>query len=154
MAPGLTAALIRHAVRLKLKAKLEELSGTVPVSLGHPGKSIEREHIWLNSPTGDVEYVLIAAATTPTEDAFQFTVVTMAAKPGQTDEEAEARAEELGNLVVAALFGCELGGIDDGRTFVLTALMGRVDGPHSEMTNEGAAGFMSVDVAVRTRTTY
>lgn len=141
----------RYDVKAALVAALRShpnLAG-VEVSVGWPGKHLEREHVWLARTTGTVTYPHQMAGRKTRQDEFTITVMFMAAQKGQTLAEGQQRVQAMYQaLDDLGADGETIGTLDS----VIWSLHGeQVDGPDTEETDEGSAAFMRADVSVEAR---
>lgn len=95
MAPATNSIRVAAKTRLvALLAAREELQN-VQVAYAWPGKEQEAECMWIGGSVGPVTIANMRAGRKSRDDTFQLTVHWTAAAPGQTAEEADARAEHL-----------------------------------------------------------
>lgn len=133
-------ALARAALIERL-ARQAELAGVqvergIPVEWGH-------EHVVLGNITGTMSLRHMQAGRKSRSDEFTIAVYIMAGKPGQTVEQAEARAIEMLAALDDVLAADPLLGRVPG---LQRAHLGQVDGPDVAATNEGQVAFVAADV--------
>jgi hypothetical protein len=140
---------IRSEVKAALVSTITAALPGVQVSQGWPGRGIEPEFVAVANVSGTMSLPLMQAGRKPREDDFVISILIGTAKGGRdTIEEVEARALELLAVVEDALADDPSLGEIDG---VLWMAIERVDGPNSEITTEGPAAFLTVEIAVRSR---
>lgn len=143
-----TTTSVRSAVKTYLVDQLESRLDPVPVAYGWPGRNLERDHVWIDRVTGNVEFPLAMAGRKSRNDDFTVRVVFQASAPGDSILEADARAEEFYGHLEDLIAGDVSLGTMDG---VVHAVLGAVEGPSGELTDEGAVSFVIADVAVKAR---
>lgn len=140
---------IRTSVKSALVSTIAAALPTVQVTQGWPGRAIEPEFVAIANVAGNLSLPLMQAGRKPRDDDFVVTILISTAKGGRdTFAEVEARAEDLYAVIENALANDPSLGAIDG---VLWAAIERVEGPNSEITTEGPAAFLTVDIAVRSR---
>lgn len=156
--------IIRTEVRNALKTAIVTAINdtTVHVAKGFNAPEAAVEQFWLGGTRGAIEYEVFANNATPHDDQFTIDVLVLAAKPGQNQATAEARAQTMMNAVIKAVkpTNGQFLGIDTvtdtgvSTAYVVEVLIADIDGPHTQPRGEGDIAFGSVEVAVHTRSTY
>lgn len=125
----------------------------VDVSHGWPGKHLGREHVWLARCTGEVTYPHVMADRKTRQDDYTVTVVFFASNPGTNMEEAEERVDTFYQaLDDLAADGQVVSNTDSDVLGLEWSLhQGTVEGPDSELTDEGAVAFIVAEVAINAR---
>jgi rRNA maturation endonuclease Nob1 len=125
----------------------------VPVSLGWPGKHIERRHVWIARTTGEVTYPHVMAGRKTRQDDYTITVLFYAAVPGDNIKEAEDRVELMFQAFDdLAADGQALSDSDSDTLGLIWSLAaGTREGPNSELDDEKAIAVMTGDISVQAR---
>lgn len=156
---------LRHDVKYRLVELIRRQIADVAVDGHDPGRGLKNEHIYVGAvTTNTVDYPIFAGATMPHDDTFVVVVVCQVRTQldsGTAAEVAEAtdkRCQVLLNAVNAAVSQAPtltLDGVDvgDTRSFVITTMVGNVEGPEAEPVGEEGAwlAIAAVEIAVRTR---
>lgn len=134
-----------------LDPRLERLEFTPSIANGWPGKSLERNHVWVDRVVGTVSFDLIMAGRKLRDDQFTVRLIFQASGPGDSIAETDARVESY----CAALE--DLIAEDpslDGMDGLIHAVFAEdsIEGPMGEFTDEGAVSFMFADLSCHTRT--
>lgn len=144
------SAPTRYEIKAALVAALDAkpvLDG-VAVSHGWPGKHLAREHVWLGRTAGEITYPFEMAGNKIRQDDYTVTVWFMASEPGGTLAEVEARAQVMWSALDDLLAAGEFSGRAEA---MWTLEGGAVEGPDSELTDEGAVAFIRADVSISAR---
>lgn len=151
---------VRTAVRDEIVARLNAHPALVsadgqrvPVTPGLPGRTIEREHVFIAQVAGTRSVAFLEAGRKTIDDEFTITFVFMTSNPGADALEATDRVEVMATALEDVL--ADDPGLNDAQGAPMDGLMwattGRWDGPEHELTDEGAVGFIRADVDVRAR---
>lgn len=130
--------------RLRLQPDLEG----VPVAPGLPGKTIEREHVFVARITGQREVAFLQEGRKTIEDNFIITFIFWVANPGSDTLESDDRAEVMSLCLLDVLAEDPSLGDLDG---LMWAVEAESQGPDPELTDEGAMSVVHTDVACKAR---
>lgn len=138
---------VRTATRVRLVDLLSaapQLAG-VQVAYGWAGQDAENESVYLGDTRGEVEVAAMKGGRKSRDDRFSFDLWIVAGAPGQDGPQAaDERAEELYAVVEDVLAGDpELGRAVPG---LVHAVLGDVDGPTADPTDEGWASLIRAEV--------
>lgn len=146
---------IRTKVRDEIIARLDQHPALVDadghrvtVSPGLPGGTLEREHVFVARITGRRNIAFLEAGRKTRDDEFTISFVFMTATPGADTLDADDRVEQMATALEDVLADDPALGDLDGNFWVVEA---EVNGPDHELTDEGAVGFMHIDVECRAR---
>lgn len=141
------AYLVEH---LKLRLQAAGPAATpVAVSDGWPGTLLERDHVWIDRVTGVVDLPFAMAGTKTSDDEFTVRVAFQAGQPGDSISDVKATVngyfEHLKDVITEDVSLGDMPG-------VIHAVVGpNIDGPHGELTPEGAVAFVFAEVSVIAR---
>lgn len=152
MSPREACGFIRAECRAWLVEAIADQLDGVTVTRNEP-RDWPDETVWLADTIGAVDYPAVGASL-PRQDDFSVIVVCACTRPGDDPAEAEARAQQLADAVMAAVSphpqtAPPAGGIDG----VLDVTVAGVDGPDLAIAPEGYGAVMTVTVEFRTRIT-
>lgn len=153
---------IRTAVKSfledKLTPTLRELGTPGCVfSRGWPGDDIQRNHAWIDRVTGTVTFGLMMDGRKMRDDEFTVRIVFQCSTPGATSTETDAQVEvfygALEDLIAENVGLSADTTVDDPEPMdgLLSCVLGPVDGPAGELTDEGYVSFMFAELAIHSR---
>lgn len=146
---------IRTRVRDEIISRLNEhpnLLGSdghrVTVSPGLVGGDVEREHVFVARISGRRQVAFLEAGRKTVEDDFTISFVFMTATPGADTLSADDRVEQMSVALSDVLADDPALGDLDG---LMWAVEAEANGPDHQLTDDGAVGFMHVDVECKAR---
>ena len=120
----------------------------VPISPGLVAGDAEREHVFVVRTAGRRQVAFLEAGRKTIEDDFTISFVFMAATPGADTLEADDRVEYMSTALSDVLADDPSLGDLDG---LMWATEAEANGPDHQLTDDGAIGFMHVDVECKAR---
>ena len=120
----------------------------VPISPGLVGGDAEDEHVFVVGIRGRRQVAFLEAGRKTVEDDFTISFVFQAATPGADTLEAGDRVEQMAVALADVLADDPSLGDLDG---LMWAVESEANGPDHQLTDEGAIGFMHVDVECKAR---
>ena len=148
---------LRHEARAALVTAIDAQT-TAKVTLDLSVPDAQADQVWVAHASGQVDHNLMAAATLPRDDLFEVNVLMRSGAAGQSATQASANTQTLLNAVVEAIRGATLSDLSvttgTGTARVLSAVLGRVDGPYTEPSDEGFVGYAVASVNVHSRSQY
>ena len=149
--------LLRHEARVAIANAIDaETTALATLDISFP--DAQADQVWVGPATGSLDYPLLAAASLPHDDQFSVEVLMRSATPGRSATQASAAVHTLMNAVIEALRGGTLTSLSvtsaDGTASVISATIGRCDGPMVEPGEEGHIGYAVLSVSVHARGVY